>query len=223
MKRIFIYYIILEILEGKMKKLIVLAIILSLGLVIACSSQSSPAESAIPAVNQPTAPNTILPTTTIASKPFTISIDVLEQNNLIPTKHACHGADVSLPLSWGDPPEGTKSLALIMDDPDAVAVAGYVWIHWLLFNLPTETRSLPEDLPKQGSLADGSLQGKNSFGKIGYGGPCPPKGTHHYVFKLYALDTVLNTSAGTTSGVLTAKMKGHILDQTELVTIYRKH
>jgi Raf kinase inhibitor-like YbhB/YbcL family protein len=156
-------------------------------------------------------------------EPFTLLCPVLEAENMIPTQYSCNGKDVSLPLAWGDPPEGTKSLVLIMDDPDAKAVAGYVWIHWVIFNLPPETRNLAEDIAKTGSLPDGGIQGKNSFGRIGYGGPCPPSGLHHYVFKLYALDTLLNAASGATSGAITLKMNGHILAQTELVTTYRKH
>ena len=167
---------------------------------------------------------TTVPTNTISvPKPFELTSSVLEANNMIPTKFSCHGEDISLPLAWGDPSEGTQSFALIMDDPDAKAVAGFVWIHWVIFNIPPETRSITEDLPTTGTLPDGSLQGKNSFGHLGYGGPCPPSGMHHYHFKLYALDTMLNLSTGATSGKLTLQMANHILAQTELVTTYRKH
>ena len=176
-------------------------------------------------VEKPSTPAPTAEPTIAASKiePFTIRSPVLEAENMIPTKYSCKGKDISFPLTWGDPPEGTKSLALIMDDPDAKAVAGYVWIHWVIFNLPPQTRNLAEDLPKTGSLPDGSIQGKNSFGRIGYGGPCPPSGLHHYVFKLYALDTLLNAAPGATSGAITLKMNSHILAQTELVTTYRNH
>jgi Raf kinase inhibitor-like YbhB/YbcL family protein len=157
------------------------------------------------------------------SQPFTLSSSVLEAENMIPTQNSCNGKDISLALAWGDPPAGTKSFTLIMDDPDAKAVAGFVWIHWVIFNIPPQTRTLAENLVKTNPLADGSIQGKNSFGKIGYGGPCPPSGLHHYVFKLFALDIMLNASPGATSGVIIQKMNGHILAQTELVTTYRKH
>ena len=167
---------------------------------------------------------TTAPTETVAApKPFELTSPVLEAKNMIPTKYSCNGEDISVPLAWGDPPEGTQSFALIMDDPDAKAVAGFVWIHWITFNIPPETRSLAEDLPTTDSLPDSSFQGKNSFGNIGYGGPCPPSGMHHYYFKLYALDKMLNLSPGTTSGKLTLQMDGHILAQTELVTTYRNH
>ncbi len=194
----------------------------------------APALSPLAPASQPSAiqsndkPATISPSevatiTDSSNKHFTLTSPVLEAENMIPTQYSCNGKDISLPLAWGDPPEGTKSFALIMDDPDARAVAGFVWIHWVIFNLPPQTRNLPEDLPKTGTLPDGGIQGKNSFGRIGYGGPCPPSGLHHYIYKLYALDILLNASPGATSGAITLKMNGHILAQTELVTTYRNH
>lgn len=171
---------------------------------------------------QPT-PTLIVATPTKEIKPFILSSPVLEAEQMIPSFYSCHGKDISIPLEWGDPPEGTQSFSLIMDDPDARAVAGYVWIHWVIFNIPPSTRTLTENMPTSNTLPDGSIQGKNSFGKIGYGGPCPPSGMHHYHFKLYALDIMLDAAPGATSGVITQKMKGHILAQTELITTYRKH
>ena len=199
-------------------------------LISGCTSaatQASPAAQPIatPPVEKPTtlSPDSTPTTAAPIIEPFTVKGPVLEAENMIPTKYSCNGKDISLPLAWGEPPEGTKSFTLIMDDPDARAVAGFVWIHWVVFNLPPQTRNLPEDLPKTGTLPDGSIQGKNSFGRIGYGGPCPPSGLHHYVFKLYALDTLLNAAPGATSGAITLKMNGHILAQTELVTTFRNH
>lgn len=156
-------------------------------------------------------------------QPFEITITVLEEENMIPTLYSCNGEDISLPIAWGDPPAGTQSLALLMDDPDSVAVAGYVWAHWLVFNLPPETRSLPESVPNTPTLTEGSMQGTNSWKKIGYGGPCPPSGTHHYVFKLYALDTMLDADSSLTKGAFEAKINGHVLAEIELETIYRNH
>ena len=192
---------------------------------VAVSPSATPMPTHALAVPPPTEEPTLAATDTPEPvvQPFTLTSPVLEAENMIPTLYSCDGKDISLPLTWGDPPEGTKSFALIMEDPDARAVSGIVWIHWVLFNLPPQTRALPENSPKTNTLADGSIQGKNSFGKIGYGGPCPPSGKHHYVFKLYALDSLLNAPSGTTSGVLVQKMQGHILAQTELVTTYRRH
>jgi Raf kinase inhibitor-like YbhB/YbcL family protein len=156
-------------------------------------------------------------------QPFEISITVLEESNMIPTLYSCNGENKSLPISWGEPPEGTQSLALLLEDPDAVAVAGYVWVHWLVFNLPSETRSLPEAIPNIVSLTIGGIQGTNSWKEIGYGGPCPPSGTHHYIFTLYALDTMLDADSSLTKGLFEAKISGHVLAETELETIYRNH
>lgn len=180
---------------------------------------SSPQE-----VSSATTAPTLIPTAADGlTKPFTLASPVLEADNMVPTTYSCNGKDISLPLAWGEPPQGTQSLALIMDDPDAKTVAGIIWIHWVIFNIPPQTRNLAENIPKIGTLPDGSLQGKNSFGRIGYGGPCPPSGLHHYFFKLYALDTILNASPGAASGAIIVKISGHILAQTELVTVYRKH
>ncbi|MCL6480780.1 MAG: YbhB/YbcL family Raf kinase inhibitor-like protein [Firmicutes bacterium] len=141
-----------------------------------------------------------------------------EPNGTIPKRHTCDGPDVSPPLAWNDPPAGTQSFALIMDDPDAPAGT---WVHWVLFNLPASARALPENVPKVEQLADGALQGRNDFRRIGYGGPCPPKGpAHRYFFKLYALDTRLALRAGATRADVERAMAGHILAQGELVGRY---
>jgi hypothetical protein len=138
---------------------------------------------------------------------------------LIPTKYTCDGPDVSPPLSWSDPPAGTKSFALISDDPDAPVGT---WVHWVLWNVPAVARSLEENLPKKESLPSGAKQGTTDFRRIGYGGPCPPSGTHRYFFKLYALDTTLNLPASTTKKDLEKAMQGHILAQAELMGKYRR-
>jgi len=138
---------------------------------------------------------------------------------LIPAKHTCDGPDVSPPLSWSDPPAGTKSFALISDDPDAPMGT---WVHWVAWNIPGDARSLAENLPKKDSLPDGTKQGTTDFRRIGYGGPCPPSGTHRYFFKLYALDTTLNLPASTTKKDLEKTMQGHILAQAELMGKYRR-
>ncbi|MGB9879525.1 MAG: YbhB/YbcL family Raf kinase inhibitor-like protein, partial [Anaerolineae bacterium] len=118
---------------------------------------------------------------------------------------------------WSEPPPGTKSFALIVDDPDARG-----WVHWLLYNLPARARILPEAVPASAELPDGSRQGRNSWGKLQYGGPCPPSGTHRYSFRLYALDTVLDLPAGANAATLQRAMDGHVLAQAELIGLYSR-
>jgi len=137
----------------------------------------------------------------------------------IPRKYTCDGDDISPPLSWSEPPEGTQSFALICDDPDAPVGT---WVHWVLYNIPADKRSLPEAIPAQAQLSDGSLHGKNSWKRRDYGGPCPPSGTHRYFFKLYALDVTLNLGAGATKKKVLRAMEGHILAQVELMGTYSR-
>ena len=142
------------------------------------------------------------------------------QGGDIPKKYTCDGADVSPPLNWTDPPPGTQSLALLCEDPDAPRGT---WVHWVLFNLPASARELPEGVPTKETLSGGGRQGKNDFGKIGYGGPCPPKGpAHRYFFKLYALDTPLDLKPGVTRQELLKATGGHILAETELMGRYSR-
>jgi hypothetical protein len=110
-------------------------------------------------------------------------------------------------------------MALIMDDPDAPAGD---WVHWVIYNIPTSSRALPENISSDAQLADGSLHGKNSWGKLGYGGPCPPFGTHRYFFRLYALDATLNLKAGANKAELLRAIEGHLLELTELMGTYEK-
>ena len=136
----------------------------------------------------------------------------------IPRQFTCDGADISPALAWNDPPAATQSFALIADDPDAPVGS---WVHWVLFDLPANVRALPQNVPKQEQLADGSRQGHNDFRKIGYGGPCPPPGKpHRYFFKLYALDTKLNLKPGATKKDVERAMQGHILAQGEWMGRY---
>lgn len=132
----------------------------------------------------------------------------------IPAKYACTGKNISPTLAWNEPPAGTQSFALIMDDPDAPAGT---WVHWALFNIQANTRSLQENLDT-GAIS----VGKNSWGDLGYGGPCPPSGTHRYFFKLYALDSTLSLSPGATKEQLLKAMEGHILAQAELMGTFSK-
>lgn len=138
---------------------------------------------------------------------------------MIPTRYTCDGEDISPALSWEGIPQGTQSLVLIVDDPDA---PGQTFVHWVLYDLPPETRQLPANVPNSEQLPNGGVQGKNDFGKIGYGGPCPPEGTHRYFFKLYALDTQLGLSAGATKAQVEAAMSSHILAAQELIGRYSR-
>jgi len=133
----------------------------------------------------------------------------------IPQQFTCVGADMSPALHWSDPPAETKSFALIADDPDAPAGT---WVHWVLYNIPPGARSLPQNFPKSEEPREGALQGRNDFGRVGYGGPCPPPGKpHRYFFKLYALDTHLGLKAGATKKEVERAMQSHILEQAELM------
>ena len=138
----------------------------------------------------------------------------------IPAKFTCSGANLSPQLTWSAPPAKTASLALTVTDPDAPRGT---WVHWVLYNLPAGTRELPEGLPSQGQLPDGAHQGRNDFGEIGYGGPCPPSGPpHHYIFTLYALDAKLNLPEGATRAQVEAAMKGHMLANGRLIGLFQR-
>jgi len=141
----------------------------------------------------------------------------------IPKSYTCEGGDVSPPLAWRDPPAGTKSLVLIVDDPDAPdpAAPKMTWVHWILYDIPATAGALPE-AAKPSGLPPGTRQGRNDWKRTGYGGPCPPIGRHRYFHKLYALDTVLGDLAEPTKAKLEAAMKGHVLAQAELVGTYQK-
>jgi len=137
----------------------------------------------------------------------------------IPQRYTCDGNDVSPPLRWKKVPDKTKSFALICDDPDAPMGT---WVHWVCYDIPQTCDSLDENIIPSDSLPHGGKQGANDFGKIGYGGPCPPSGTHRYFFKVYALDAILGLPAGRTKKDIEHAMKGHILAQGELVGNYSR-
>ena len=137
----------------------------------------------------------------------------------IPGKYTCDGMDISPPLSWTSGPEGTKTFALICDDPDAPMGT---WVHWVLFNLPADITEFRENVPPDKELENGAKQGMNDFRKIGYGGPCPPGGTHRYFFKLYALDTEINLEAGATKAELLEAIEGHILAEGQMIGRYER-
>jgi Raf kinase inhibitor-like YbhB/YbcL family protein len=150
-----------------------------------------------------------------------IESSVFADRSAIPKQHTCQGENSSPDLKWSAPPEGTKSLALIVDDPDAPAGT---WVHWVLWNLPPTLRGLPEGIATNESLPDGTRQGVNDFKRIGYGGPCPPPGkAHRYFFKLYALDSSLELQASSTKAQLERAMQKHILEQAELVGTYQRN
>jgi len=151
--------------------------------------------------------------------PFTLTSEAFTHGQAIPPTYTCDGRDVSPPLAWTEPPSGTKSLALLSDDPDAPMGT---WVHWVLYNLPASTRTLPEAYPTSAQQSGGSRQGKTDFGRTGYGGPCPPSGTHRYFFKLYALDALLSLAPGASAQQLQQAMQGHILAQAELMGTYRR-
>jgi Raf kinase inhibitor-like YbhB/YbcL family protein len=137
----------------------------------------------------------------------------------IPSKYTCDNIDISPPLEWSHVPAGTKTLAIICDDPDA---PGGTYVHWVLFNLPGDLKGLSENLPKTETLKNGAKQGRSDFGKTGYGGPCPPGGTHRYFFKLYALGTELDSKPGITKRELLKAMEGYILAEAQLMGRYSR-
>ncbi len=149
-----------------------------------------------------------------------VTSSAIQEGATIPKKYTGDGEDVSPPLAWSAPPAGTQSLALICEDPDAPRGT---WTHWVLFNLPADLRQLPEHVPTDPVLKNQARQGKNDFGKIGYGGPAPPKGKpHRYFFKLCALDTALSLKEGATRSQLLQAMEGHVLDQGQLMGTYQR-
>jgi len=137
-----------------------------------------------------------------------------KHNEFIPEKYTCDGKDINPPLLIENIPSGTKSMALIVDDPDAPAGT---WVHWVVWNISPDTKEM-----KESSVPEGAQQGVNDFRKHEYGGPCPPSGTHRYFFKLYALDTMLNLGSKAKKSDIEQAMKGHILEKTELIGRYRR-
>lgn len=146
-----------------------------------------------------------------------------ENQGTIAKKFTCDGADVSPALGWSDVPEGTKSLVLVVDDPDAPDPANprMTWVHWVLYNIPATAKSLPEGVSKR-DLPKGTLQGVNDWKRPGYGGPCPPIGRHRYFHKLYALDVVLPDLGQPSKAALENAMEGHVLAKAELVGFYQR-
>jgi hypothetical protein len=142
-----------------------------------------------------------------------------EDEGMIPSRFTCDDINVSPPLKWESAPAGTKSFALICDDPDAPVGT---WVHWVIFNIPPAIHELPENVLPDKTLKNGAVQGKNDFRKLGYGGPCPPGGTHRYYFKLYALDMELNLSSGILKVDLLGAIRNHILAECQLMGKYKR-
>jgi hypothetical protein len=181
------------------------AILLALLTVTACNKSETPATSGAP----------------IPESNMKIESTAFGPQAAIPKKHTCEGGDVAPALSWRELPKGTKSLALIVDDPDAPdpAAPKMTWVHWVLYDIPADATTIAEgaaDLPA------GTRQGKNDFKRTGYGGPCPPTGRHRYFHKLYALDAMLGDLGEPTKAELEKAMAGHILGKAELVGTYQK-
>lgn len=149
-----------------------------------------------------------------------LTSSVFSNEASIPVDYTCDGKNMSPPLMWQNLPSTTKSLAITLDDPDAPSG---IFVHWLLYNQPAQTNNLPLDIPATDTLPNGARQGANSYGNVGYGGPCPPHGaTHRYIFKIYALDVVLDLEPGAVRRMLISAMDGHILDEGELVGVYSR-
>jgi len=144
-------------------------------------------------------------------------ISVFENNEKIPAKYTCVGENINPKLEFLDVPENTKSLVLIMDDPDAIKPAGKVWDHWVLFDISPTTKTIEEN-----SVPENAIQGLNSWNKNEYGGPCPPDGEHRYFFKLYALDTTLDLDSSATKKDVEEAMSQHIIEKAELIGRFSK-
>jgi Raf kinase inhibitor-like YbhB/YbcL family protein len=157
--------------------------------------------------------------TTKGGKTMEIKSLSFNHEGMIPAKYTCDGQNISPPLTWSGAPEETKSFALICDDPDAPVG---LWVHWVFFDIPAKVNSLPENVSRQEEIAGLGKNGKNTSRRWGYDGPCPPGGTHHYYFKLYALDAILNLKAGLTNDELLTAMKGHILVEAQLMGRYKR-
>ena len=142
-----------------------------------------------------------------------------KEGGMIPKKYSCDDEDISPPLNWENIPSKTKELAMICDDPDAPMGT---WVHWVIYKISPQVKGLTENIPTEKKLSSGMVQGMNDFGRIGYGGPCPPGGTHRYFFKIYALDAVINLEPGATKAQVLRAIQGHILEETQLIGKYKR-
>jgi Raf kinase inhibitor-like YbhB/YbcL family protein len=148
-----------------------------------------------------------------------LSSPAFSSQGMIPALHTCDGADISPPLRWEGVPEDTRSFALIMEDPDAPTGT---WVHWVIYNIPPDTRELSQKIVVQETLPDGFRQAMTDFRRLGYGGPCPPSGTHRYFFRLFALDDFLDLEPDAEKGELLEAMKGHVIARGELIGLYMR-
>ncbi len=150
--------------------------------------------------------------------PYSLNSSSFKNGEKIPVKHTCDGKNTSPALSWTNPPKGTESFTLIVDDLDAPSG---VFTHWIIFNIPKNTAQLPEGVPIKAILDNGAVQGKNDFNNLGYGGPCPPSGSPHtYRFQIYALDRMLDLQAGASKEAILNAIKKHVLGEAELIGKY---
>lgn len=150
---------------------------------------------------------------------LTLTSSAFAEGAMIPKKYTCDADDISPDLAWSGAPAGTKSFALVCDDPDAPVGT---WVHWVLFDIPAGVSALPSGVPPDAELQNGARHGLNDFRRLGYGGPCPPGGTHRYYFKIYALDTRLSLVSGCTKAEVLATMQGHILAEGRLMGKYKR-
>jgi len=189
------------------RRSLVLIILLGLALMACAKRPQTTAQSAATNI-----PKDNKPEIKLASTAF-------KEGESIPRAYTCDGVNISPPLEWSGVPKTAKTLAIVCDDPDA---PGGTWVHWVLYNLPADNIGLVENLPANDNLTAGGFQGMNDFQKIGYGGPCPPSGTHHYNFRIYALDSDLPLKAGATKAETMKAMEGHIVLQGQLMGTYRR-
>jgi len=150
---------------------------------------------------------------------ISVKSPAFKDGEMIPSMYSCDGENISPPLMWYDPPENTETFVLISDDPDAPMGT---WVHWVVYNIPPEIREFPKNIPSDPVMDGGSIQGITDFGTSGYGGPCPPSGTHRYFFKIYALDTTLPLGEGASKKDVVNAMKGHILAKGQIMGRYRR-
>jgi len=170
-------------------------------------------------IAQPAAPAAPADVVSQGGARMKLTSSAFSEGTMIPVRYTCAGDDLSPPLAWSDIPVGAKSLALIADDPDAPVGT---WVHWVAFNLPIAGRGLPEGIKDEKQLSGGGVQGANSWRRLGYGGPCPPSGTHRYFFKLYALDTILFLDNRAAAKDVQVAMKGHILAEAQLMGRFKR-
>jgi len=187
-------------------------VLVTAALAVACGGGGGPSPTATPGYTPAPEGEAIMTHIALTSGAF-------QDGGSIPYRYTCNGDDVSPPLAWGDPPPGTRSFALLVDDPDAPRGT---FTHWVLFNIPSGARGLPEGVPGDERLPDGSVQGRNDFPRTGWGGPCPPSGTHRYRFFLYALDATLDLPPGASKRQLLDAVEDHILAEGRLTGTYSR-